>query len=44
MKCNIPKSKFYQQWCNKRQCGLHPCSQMISAHKQRLGDVVLKKV
>lgn len=42
--CNIPSSKFYKEYCNKRQCSLHPCSQMISAHRVRLGDVAVVRI
>jgi hypothetical protein len=41
MKCNITKSKFYGQWCNKRQCFLHPCSQLISSHKITFKDALV---
>ena len=43
MKCNIVKSKFYGQWCNKRQCSLHPCSSLITAHKMTLEEMVIWK-
>jgi len=43
MKCNITKSKFYGQYCKKRGCDLYPCSQLVLAHRNKLGDVVYIK-
>lgn len=39
MKCNISISKYYREFCVKLKCGLYPCSQLVSAHRSRLGEV-----
>jgi len=43
MKCNIVKSPYFGQFCNKRNCPLHPCTQLTSNPKQRLRDVAILK-
>lgn len=43
MRCNITKSKYYGKYCVKRKCSLYPCSQLKSAHRKTLGEVVTIK-
>lgn len=44
-KCGVVKSPFYDGFCVKRRCPLHPCSQLISAHRDTFAEkVTIKRV
>ena len=44
MKCNITTSGYYGEFCAKHKCAKYPCSELLGAHRERLGDVVIRKV